>query len=205
MTDYALTEDEWNALSEAAEAPGGRGDEFQVASNVDSDTDNVRVRRVGPAGGGLKARVVVFVETLIESEDEDVEDEIQSSLAYISAPEARQLAAALLNVADEIDGKTPLVFFPRLPSGEEAPEVDEPSAADVARTALADFAAVTGDTGDTGHSYIGGERVQVLSLWVTSQGLPVANCRSLVRPALFQIVAQADLDTVSFLDAEDGK
>lgn len=122
MTDYTLTEDEWNALSEAAEAPGGRGDEFQVASNVDSDTDNVRVRRVGPAGGGLKARVVVFVETLIESEDEDVEDEIQSSLAYISAPEARQLAAALLNVADEIDGKTPLVFFPRA-AGETAADV----------------------------------------------------------------------------------
>lgn len=198
MTDYALNEAEWSALTEAAEAPGGRGPEFQLASNIDPETDNVRVRRVGPAKGGLKARAVVYVESL------DDEGDILSTLAYISAPEARQLAAALLNVADDIDGKTPLVFFPRLPNGEEAPEAEEPTAATVAGTALADFAAVTGDTGATGHSYTGGERVQVLSLWVTSEGLPVANCRSLLRPGLFQIVAQADLDTISFLSDKDG-
>lgn len=198
MTDYTLTEEEWAALSEAAEAPGGRGPEFQLASNVDPETDNVRVRRVGPAKGGLKARAVVYVESL------DDQGDILSTLAYISAPEARQLAAALLNVADDIDGKTPLVFFPRLPSGEEAPEAEEPTAATVAGAALADFAAVTGDTGNTGHAFGGGERVQVVYLYVAGDGLPCAYCRSLARPGLFQVVAQADLDTISFLSDKDG-
>ena len=204
MTDYTLTEAEWNALSEAADAPDGRGPEFGLASNVDPETDNVRVRRVGPVKGGPKSRVVVNVEMLTSNEDEDVEDELVSALVYISAPEARQLAAALLNVADEIDGKTPLVFFPRLPNGEEAPEVEEPTAASVAGTTLMDFAAVTGDTGNTGHAFGGGERVRVMHLYVATDGLPCAYCRSLARPALFQVVAQADLDTISFLSEEDG-
>ena len=205
MTDYTLTEEEWTALSEAANEPDGRGEEFQLASNVDAETDNVRVRRVGPAKGGLKARACVYIESLVEHEDEDVEDEIQSTLVYISAPEARQLAAALLNVADEIDGKTPLVFFPRLPNGEEAPEAEEPTAATVAGASLMDFATVTGDTGDTCHSFKVGERVQVVNLWVTvRERQPVADCRSLSRPNLTQIVAQADLDTVGSLSEEDG-
>ena len=215
MTDYTLTEEEWTALSEAAHAPDGRGPSFGIASNVDPDTDNVHVRRVGPAGGGLKARAVVYVETLMEHEDEDVEDEIISALVYISAPEARQLAAALLNVADEIDGKTPLVFFPRTPSGEEAPEVEEPTVlACVDRqgnvvsptwAGLTDYASVTGDTGMTGHSFTAEEPVEVLDMFVSGEGQPRARCRSLARPALAQVVAQADLAPLGTADDKDGR
>ena len=81
---------------------------------------------------------------LTSNEDEDVEDEVLSALVYISAPEARQLAAHLLNVADEIDGKTPLVFFPRA-AGETS-----------------DDATATEAVGDAWKNIIIGQRVRVV-------------------------------------------
>lgn len=193
MTDYPVSPDEWQALTAEAETPGGLGEMFEIACNVDPDTDFLQARRVGRAGAST-SRAAIYVH---HSDD-------MYATVYVAAAEARKIAAHLLNIADEIDGKTPLVFFPRLPNGEEAPEAEEPTAKDAAGTALADFAAVTGDTGDTGHCFGGGERVQVVHLYVAADGLPCAYCRSLARPGLFQVVAQADLDTISFLSPEDG-
>ena len=193
MTDYTLTEAEWLALSEAANEPDGRGDEFQLASNVDTETDNVRVRRVGPAGGGLKARACVYIESLVEHEDEDVEDEIQSTLVYISAPEARQLAAALLNVADDIDGAVPLAFFPRTPGGSDEPLTPVEIVAQAHLRLVGTFAIGTGDTAATSHAFDTPTRVKVMTAYVAEDGIPCAMVGSVDGSPMVQIVGLADL------------
>jgi hypothetical protein len=83
--------------------------EIEKACNVDA-RDHVHLARVGEKGSGLAARGLL---TLHEGSS--------AARVFLAAPELRQLASALLNVADAIDGKTPLVFFD--PS---APETDEP-------------------------------------------------------------------------------
>lgn len=61
--------------------------------------DHAHVQRVG---AGAHARVAVAVH-----DSDDV------AAIYVSPAQARKIAAALLNAADEINGLTPLVFVPR--------------------------------------------------------------------------------------------
>jgi hypothetical protein len=194
MTDHHLTEAQWLRLKREGEMPGGLGEMFQVACNVTPETSLLQARRIGLAGRGLESRVGIFVQ----------DSEEMYATVYISAAEARQVAAHLLDAADEIDGVTPLAFFPRTPGGEEAPEAEEPvTAATVAGTSLVDFARITGDSAETGHSFEVGEPVQVLNLFITDDGLPCAACVSLSRLALVQIVGQADLDTLGQLGNDE--
>lgn len=95
---------------EAAKILGAeRVEEIAKACNVDA-RDHVHVHRVGEPGSGLGARGLVVVH-----EGDSL------TRVFLAAPELRQIASALLNVADAIDGKTPLVFF-----DPDAPEVEEP-------------------------------------------------------------------------------
>lgn len=89
--------------------------EIQRSCNVDA-RDHLHIGRVGEAGAGLAARGLIQVH---EGGD--------NSRVFLAAPELRQVAAALLNVADEIDGRVPLSFFdPAAPSAEEPePEPDD--------------------------------------------------------------------------------
>jgi hypothetical protein len=76
--------------------------------NIDGD-DHVHVGRLGDPGSGLEARGVI-----------QVHEGGRIAKVYLAAPELRQLASALLNVADAIDGKTPIAFFdPSAPSSTE--------------------------------------------------------------------------------------
>lgn len=91
---------------------GERHSETQKACNID-ERDHVHVARVGDAGAGLEARGLVMVH-----------EGGALCRVFLAAPELRHLASALLNVADAIDGVTPLTFFP------PAPETDEPNSND---------------------------------------------------------------------------
>lgn len=87
-------------------------EEVAIACNMDV-RDHVHAGRLGEAGAGLDARGVV-----------QVHEGGSVARVFLAAPELRALGAALLNVADEIDGTTPLVFHPPSPDGEE-PEREE--------------------------------------------------------------------------------
>ena len=166
MTDYPVSPDEWQALTAEGDIPGGLGELFEVECNVDPDTDFLQARRVGRANAPT-SRAAVYVH---HSDD-------MYATVYIAAAEARQLAAHLLNVADEIDGKTPLVFFPRLPSGEEAPEVEEPEIAILDDAWKGVFigkrAVVTGNrTDDLVHWFPIGEVVAITDVIVSDDEAP---------------------------------
>ena len=89
--------------------------EISRACNIDA-RDHVHVGRIGDPGSGLGARGVI-----------QVHEGGRLAKVYLASPELRQLASALLNVADAIDGKTPLVFFdPSAPSAEEPQNYPEP-------------------------------------------------------------------------------
>lgn len=102
MTNPELSADEYRALKAARAMPSGRGEDFSVPCSVDSD-DTLTAFRAGEKETPL-ARVQV--ETTFGEEE---------ATLFITAKDARRFAAHLLNAADEIDGTTPLVFFPRLP------------------------------------------------------------------------------------------
>ena len=80
---------------------------FQNASEADyayeSSTrmSHVHVRRVGAEKGGLASRVIIAAH-----------DHEKVVGGVYTASEARVIAARLLDLADEIDGKTPLLFGP---------------------------------------------------------------------------------------------
>lgn len=114
MNDYSLDGGQWEALKASAETDEGRGEDFSLACNVQA-TDHVHTRRIGAVGSGLAARVAIATH--------NVDDSIT---VFLAAPEARTLAAALLNAADEIDGVTPLVFFPPAPEAEPETAPEEP-------------------------------------------------------------------------------
>lgn len=96
-------------LMSRAEA-GDVGEDYALACNASPQSDHVHVRRIGAEGSLLNGRVLLFTHG---EEGEDV------ATVYIAAHEARMLAAALLNMADELDGVTPLVFTPGITSNFE--------------------------------------------------------------------------------------
>lgn len=109
---FDLDGGQWDALRDSED----EGDELVIACNV-RKTDHIHVRRVGPAGSGLGARVTILTH-----------GPNGATSAFLASPQARKLAAHLLNAADEIDGTTPLVFSPRASVPEEAqddPETEE--------------------------------------------------------------------------------
>ena len=114
-TDYALTIDQARALVKSAD----QGDDFSTPDNSRPDA-HVHVRRVGAPGARKGARVAVMMHG---------ENPQAMLVSLISAPQARMLGAALLNAADEVDGKTPLVFFP--PEAREAVEPEAPRVIDL--------------------------------------------------------------------------
>lgn len=100
---YSMTQGEIAAL---CDAPASL--EIARVCNAEPE-DEIRVVLVGEPGSGLAARGGI-----------EVEEGGSKARVFLASPELRQLASALLNVADKIDGKTPLVFFdPSSPSAEE--------------------------------------------------------------------------------------
>jgi hypothetical protein len=106
--------DRGQARSLMAEKPV---EEIVRVCNVDAE-DHVHLARVGDAGSGLGARGLIVAH-----------EGGRQAKVYLASPELRQFASALLNVADAIDGKTPLVFFdPSAPSGTEPDTYPKPEA-----------------------------------------------------------------------------
>lgn len=100
---YRLTSELARDLLRSGETP-----EVVLECNVD-ERDHVQISRVGTPGAGLQAR------GLLRAHEGG-----HTARVFLAAPELRRLAAGLLNVADAIDGKTPLSFFdPEAPSAEE--------------------------------------------------------------------------------------
>lgn len=95
---HALTIDQARALLQSGQA----GDDFSVPDNARPD-QHVHAKRVGPEGGKGSARVAVVMHG---------ENPQAMLVSLIAAPQARTLAAALLNAADEVDGAVPLAYFP---------------------------------------------------------------------------------------------
>lgn len=105
--DYALTPADLQTLFQR----GAAGPDFEVADNA-RPGQHVHARRIGEPGSRALGRVAVITH-----------NEAGGAIAsVIAAPQARALAAALLNAADEIDGVAPLVFFPRDPEAQEGDE-----------------------------------------------------------------------------------
>jgi len=90
-------------------------DDFAIESSC--RTVHTHARRLGPEKGRLSSRV------MIASHAHGARGSFGGAL-YTSA-EARKFAAALLNLAYEIYGKTPLVFFPEGPSAPRPIEGDD--------------------------------------------------------------------------------
>jgi hypothetical protein len=91
---------------EAATASGAMTPATVAACEVDS-TDVAIVQRALPTPGTPHVGPVIF------AVGSTTDDEVRS--AFLTPANARRIAAALLNAADEADGTTPLVFMPRLP------------------------------------------------------------------------------------------
>lgn len=103
MKDYSLSDAEHHALiEEVGSVPAAYGPDFALACNL-AEEDHVHARRVGTVGKA-HARIAV-----------SVHDETDQQSIFLHPAQARVLAARLLNLADELDGTTPLVFFPRDP------------------------------------------------------------------------------------------
>lgn len=85
-------------------------EEVSKACNLDP-RDHVHLFRVGEEATGLAARGVLAVH-----------EGGTTTKVFLAAPELRQIASALLNVADAIDGRTPLVFFDPSAPGADEPE-----------------------------------------------------------------------------------
>ncbi len=111
MTDkhesrYPITREEFASLMARAQA-GATGEEYVFACDA-QPSDHVHVRRLGEEGARIGGRVAVAAH-----------GKRGQAVIYLAAPEARALAARLLDAADELDGVVPLVFMPR---GEDEPE-----------------------------------------------------------------------------------
>lgn len=105
MDDYSMNEAAWRSLVAQA-SRGFIGADEGFACNV-SPTEHLHLRRIGVPGSGLSARVQIAT----HGSADDHEDPAGALMLYFAAPEARQIAARLLNLADEIDGQAPLLFF----------------------------------------------------------------------------------------------
>lgn len=84
-----------------------RGSEFVVPCAL-VPADQARTRTITP--DGQPTRIALGVR--------DSDDGSMNSV-YLTPKTARMLAAALLNLSDEVDGTTPLSFVPDAPSGDE--------------------------------------------------------------------------------------
>lgn len=103
---FQLSQEEAQRL--LAKAPDA---EERLGFVCDADPrDHLHVGRIGDQGSGLEARGTLLIH-----------EGGRAARVFMAAPRLRVLAAALLDVADEIDGMTPLTFFPP-----EVPEVEEP-------------------------------------------------------------------------------
>lgn len=98
--DYSLTPAATAALL-AAVRNGTASDDFAFNSNHNPAV-HLHARRWGPAKGGLASRVALSAHNA---------DGTGAAL-LVSSAEARQIAAQILDLADEIDGVTALVFNP---------------------------------------------------------------------------------------------
>lgn len=104
----------WNPLNEDGARSvvtaweGGRYTDTAFASDSRPDV-HVHVLRIGDEGAGLAGRVAVAAH-----------GPNGEAAVYVAADEARAVAAAILNAADELDGVTPLTYTA------DAPETDEP-------------------------------------------------------------------------------
>lgn len=99
--DYSLDQPGFMNILRAVQT-GTMGDDVAFACNA-RPTDHLHLRRIGNEGDRLDGRIAVAMHDGTGS----------SVVAYFAAPEARQIAAQLLNLADELDGATPLTFMPR--------------------------------------------------------------------------------------------
>lgn len=102
MTDYSLDGGQWEALREQI-TDGVQGEDFALACNAARE-EHVHVRRVGEAGSRLGGRVVV-----------STHGQPGAVPIFLAAPEARMLAAAILDAADDLDGVTRLNYVPVTP------------------------------------------------------------------------------------------
>lgn len=108
---YALPQETAQRLMADVQSRDPERLRHEITVVCDADPrDHLHVGAVGDPGSGLEARGLI-----VSHEGGRV------SRVFVAAPRLRQLASALLNVADEIDGKTPLVFFPP-----GAPDAEEP-------------------------------------------------------------------------------
>ncbi|MGZ0151847.1 hypothetical protein ACXJJ3_32645 [Kribbella sp. WER1] len=100
-----MTEEQFEALGEAARY-GYMGEEFEIECNY-TEGDHFHAKRVGKAGSGLAARGGLMMHA-----------GPRAAVCYFAAPQLRQIAAQLLNIADEIDGTVPLSFIDGAPNAE---------------------------------------------------------------------------------------
>lgn len=110
---YPMSQEQRRSLSqEVRTIDAAYGEDFSVACNADPE-DHLHTRRLGlPGDAHSRVGVAIHASSAL-------------SMVYIHPTEARMLAAALLNLADELDGTTPLVFFPPSPeSTEPTPKAD---------------------------------------------------------------------------------
>lgn len=114
MKYHELNPEQYQALM--AKVHGGEmGPEVVFLCDAQRD-DHLHVRRIGNKGIGLEGRVGVSSHSAYGV----------ATLFFASA-EARALAAVLLNLADELDGDTPLLFAaaPKFIGGDD---LDNPNA-----------------------------------------------------------------------------
>lgn len=116
MSLHPMTPSEYAALLEAARQPSALGERKAFTCDVD-DFDVFHMQRVGAPNSRLAGRIGLCT----HSGDED-----PGAVVFVSAPEARMIAASLLNLADELDGTTPLNFHP--PRFIEDADLDTPGA-----------------------------------------------------------------------------
>jgi len=100
---HPLSPAQYAALGQTVSRPENKGDDLSWSCDF-APKDHLHLRRLGAPGSGLEGRVGVLIHSGVNSSP--------GLTVYLAADEARTVAAALLNIADELDGTTPLVFFP---------------------------------------------------------------------------------------------
>lgn len=116
MGMHKMSQEEIQDLAFRARLDGGQGEDVVHRCDV-SPNDHLHLVRVGEANARLRGRVGI---RLHSGKDDG------GIAVLFSAPEARQIAAELMNIADELDGVTPLVFHP--PRFVEGDALDTPGA-----------------------------------------------------------------------------
>lgn len=110
-----LDHDAYWHLKESAQEPGAYLVKFATTCDAEPG-DKLEVSRIGKVGCRHAGRIQIAFQ----------EDDENPVTILLGAAEARQLAASILNGADELDGARPLVFMPRTPVARRLE--DDPSA-----------------------------------------------------------------------------